>query len=99
MPHSSQLLTSAVICLLLTAHAQGAAVTNLDEATQVIQLRTAAGFTDIPVQPGATWRMPGKVDLRYKGREAHLDDEDEYAIWTSGDFGPQKRTHRTGSID
>ncbi len=89
----------AAICCFYSSGASAAAVTNLTDKTQTIEMKVAGGFTPITIEPGRTWRLAANVVVRVHEHEFQILDIEEYAIWSDGSFGPQRRNSRTtGSI-
>lgn len=72
--------------------ARAAGVSNLTDTALTIEVETAQGYKPVVIEAGRTYTVPGKLQLRYRGREAFLEVHEEYAIWPDGTFGPQRRT-------
>ena len=87
LPKSTILYLGFTVLLYCPAFA--AAITNLDSKSHAIEINNS----EITINAGETWRIPGKVDLIYQDRKIHMDDTEEYAIWNDHEFGPQRRTH------
>lgn len=80
--------------------AQAAVITNLSDTPQTFEIKTSEGFTPVTILAGRTWRVPGKADIRRGDRVVHMEEDQEYAIWQNGDFGPQRRMKQaTGAIE
>lgn len=73
--------------------AQAAVITNLSSKPQVVEVEQYGGFAPVSIAAGETYRMPGKLVVRFGGRVMYMEDYDEYAIWGDNDFGPQHREH------
>lgn len=80
--------------------AQAAAIANLSPQVRRIEIKTARGFQPEDIEPGRTWRLAGRVTVRYDGEEYDIDQTEEYAIWNDGVLGPQKRisSHTNSSV-
>lgn len=79
--------------------AQAAVITNLDSKPQSLETSAGSGnFTPLTIAPNATYRVPGKLTVRYHNRVVQMNNDEEFAIWpnaeTGGDFGPQMRETR-----
>lgn len=87
-------ITLFFIALLSHGTAYAAAITNLDDVPQTIELLTFNGYETVVIPPGSTWRVGGKAKVRYHGRELFIEQDMEFAIWknreTGGDLGPQR---------
>lgn len=84
-----------VIFLSLSAsEAWAAAISNLSNEPKTFSYDEWGGERTIIIPPGQTFRIPGTVTFRYDGRETRIEDDEEYAIWQDGAFGPQKRLRR-----
>jgi|GEM_PF-2311737 len=85
-----------IFSYMLCFEAQAAAITNLSDQPQIIEVPCRCDSPQVTIAPGETWRLSGKVKIRYHEREFFIGEADEYAIWSSGDFGPQ-RYHNSGN--
>lgn len=83
---------------LSTTEAQAAAISNLSKEPQTVSYGVWGGKKTVVIPPGRTFRLPGTVTFLYDGRETTIDDEEEYAIWEDGVFGPQRRIRRHSSF-
>jgi len=82
------------------AMAEAAVITNLDSKLQSIEISATDGdFHTVSIASNETYRVPGKLVVRYHGREVHMNNDEEYAIWKDDEFGPQMReTHGKGNL-
>jgi hypothetical protein len=64
----------------------------------VIQVEGENGFHPEVIAPGAVFRRIGLMRVRYDGREVTIDNDDEYAIWNDGTFGPQRRSRNVSGV-
>ncbi len=71
-----------------------AAIVNLSSEPQTIQFSQWQGGASVTISPKQAWRVPGRVAVWYGGREVHIDEEEEFAIWKTGELGPQRRMMR-----
>jgi hypothetical protein len=88
---------------LVATAAQAAVITNLTDRPQSLDIQMENGAQAVTIAPQATWRVPGKLVIRYHDRDVRLEEVDEYAIWpnaaTGGVLGPQNRiTHGKGNL-
>jgi len=86
-----KLLLTLVFFAAFGGAAQAAAVSNLTDSGQLIQIKTADGWKDITIAPGDTWRVYGLAEIRFRERESRIEHNQEFAIWPNGDFGPQRQ--------
>lgn len=77
--------------------AVAAVITNLDKKSQQFDLLEDGRFTPITIAAGETWRLPGRVRVRYHGRELNINEEEEFAIWNDHEFGPQRTISHTNN--
>jgi len=85
-----------VAIFFFPAHVSAAAISNLSDEQQTIDVEILDGFTEVKIDAGRTWRVVSKTKVRYKEREYLLGEQEEYAIWTDGSFGPQRANSRGG---
>ena len=83
-----------VLAVLLPGHAHAAAITNLDKKPHELE----ANNQKITIEAGETWRIPGEVTIHNQGREIHMAETDEYAIWNDHEFGPQRHVNLGGGL-
>ncbi len=76
------------------AAAFAAAVTNLDDKDQVIEVRYTGGYESVTIKPGETWRTGNAVTVKFGSTENWIDTNEEFAIWKGGEFGPQKENNK-----
>lgn len=94
--HPGRLL---ILFLSLSAsQAWAAAITNLSDEPKTFSYGELDGEKIITIPPGQTFRIPGTVTFRYGDRETRIEDDEEYAIWKDGAFGPQKRIRCNSSF-
>ena len=79
---------------LVPAYAHAAAITNLDEKAHELE----ANNQKITIAAEETWRIPGEVTINYQGREIHMEETDEYAIWNDHELGPQRHVNPGGGL-
>src|ERR1700679_537247 len=85
---------SLLICLTAVVFplaAQAAVITNLDDKPQTVEVEMSGGFKPVVIAAGETWRVQGKAVVRFRDRQVQMNEDEEYAIWKDGTFGPQKR--------
>jgi len=75
--------------------AYAAAITNLDKNTRHIVVIEGKDRKSVEIKAGETYRAVGQIKVMYHRYEIVIDSTDEYAIWSDGTLGPQKRM-RTG---
>ena len=97
--------TIATIALLFCIFASlssgsllAAVITNLDSNPRQFDVKTGEGFKTVTLAAGATWRLPGRARVRYRGREVEMNEDEEFAIWNEAEFGPQRRVVGGGGI-
>ncbi len=83
---------------LSASESYAAAITNLSSEPKTVSYEEWGGKKTVIIQPGRTFRLPGTVTFLYDGRESRIDDEEEYAIWEDGVFGPQRRLRRNSAF-
>ena len=86
-----QFIFSLIFVCFFFTKAQAAVITNLAEHTEQFEVQTSKGFEPVTIAAGETWRLPGIVRVRYRGREILINDVDEYALWGQDGLGPQRR--------
>lgn len=86
------LMTTAIT--LIASPSWPAAITNLSGMPQSFIITDANPERVVTIAPGQTFRTLGKSSFRYQNRQLHIEDNEEYAIWRDGTFGPQRRMHR-----
>jgi hypothetical protein len=74
--------------------AQAAAIANLTDLQQTVEIQTLDGYDAHVIEPGRTFSITGDVRVRYNGQDYRIESMMEYAIWPKGVFGPQKRLYR-----
>ena len=75
-----------------------ALIVNLSDKPVSFQVEVSGGFKPLIIEGNETWRVPGKAKVRFKGREVLINDDEEYAVWSGDDFGPQRHlNHSTAS--
>jgi hypothetical protein len=79
-----------LISLGFTSAAHAAAITNLDDKSQMIEVKRGAHYVAQEIRAGETWRTAGDVTVRFAGSESRIEDKQEFTIWKGGAFGPQK---------
>lgn len=91
--------TLLYVCLIscLPGMAQAAAITNLTEKPQVIEIRVRDEFATYVIEPGRTFRTVGYIEVRQQGNEryTHIRNNEEFAIWENGGIWPQRRFNST----
>ncbi|MBY0407748.1 MAG: hypothetical protein K2Q01_08645 [Rickettsiales bacterium] len=90
------LMALFAVAFFSTSSARAAAITNLTDAPQTVELREGESLTAFSIAPGRTWRVQQKVVVRYQGRENRINEYEEFAIWKDGSFGPQRPNVRGG---
>lgn len=83
-------LWPALVALMLPAPAMATAIANMSELSHTVEIQTSTGYIPQVIPPGRTFRLPGRVRIRYEQKEFYLDADMEYAIWPDG-FGPQRK--------
>jgi hypothetical protein len=79
------------VVTLQLSQAWAAAVVNLSDKNQNIQVNTDGKFEDVVISPYGKYSTPGKAKIRFQDREITIDRDEEYALWPNGDFGMQRR--------
>lgn len=87
------ILTTTAITLIASS-SWPAAITNLSGIPQNFTIVDTYPKSVITIPPGQTFRTLGKTSFRYQNRQLHIEDNEEYAIWRDGTFGPQRRINR-----
>lgn len=97
--------TSLAIMVIITSvfvaslqQAQAAAVVNLSDKQQNIQVNTTGKFEDVAIAPYGKYSIPGKAKIRFQDREITIDRDEEYALWPNGDFGMQRRVTQSSGF-
>lgn len=92
-----ELLPVALFSCLLPGLAQAAAITNMQDVPQVMELRVHEGVQTFTIEPGMTWRKIGNVEVRRQGQDRfiYIYNNEEYAIWKNGGPWPQRRINNT----
>jgi hypothetical protein len=94
MRRKTTLAVMVVIASVLMApleQAQAAAIVNLSDKPQNIQVNTDGKFEGVTIAPYGKYSVHGKVKIRFQDREITIDKDEEYALWPNGDFGIQRR--------
>src|SRR5688572_26800415 len=97
--HMSKFNPRIFLFILMTScatSAQAAVITNLENAPVTIEVESGDGYKPVTIDSYATWRVQGKVRVRYKDRESWISNDEEYAIWQNSGLGPQKRSSQHG---
>lgn len=90
-------LLFGVFFALQGGNALAAALVNLSNETQTIEIKTHEGYAPQLINVGETFRVSGALDMRLDGRDIRIDDDMEFAFWPNGVFGPQKKYKTIGS--
>jgi hypothetical protein len=88
------LMLPVVMLCALAPQAQAAAIVNLASTSQTVEIEIAGNYRPIVIERWRTWRVIGPARVRYEGRVSYIEDDEEYAIWNDGTFGPQRRERR-----
>jgi len=89
------LLYTALSCYAFPANA--AAIVNLTDAAQTIEVETSNGYDSRMIAAGGKAEFLGAVKVRVHGNETRIADDEEYAIWPNNVFGPQKKYRLNGN--
>lgn len=98
MHRRTSLVVIVIISSLFVAalqQAQAAAIVNLSDKSQNIQVNTGGKFEDATIAPYGKYSTVGRVKIRFQDREISIDRDEEYALWPNGDFGVQRRITQT----
>lgn len=90
----SAFLLSALIGLGFIVNgfsAHAANITNLSGHDLAIEVATAQGFEPVVIAKDTTYSAVGKLRMRFRGKDTLIEENEEYAIWPDGTFGPQRR--------
>jgi hypothetical protein len=79
------------VFMLPVYQVRAAAIVNLSDKQQKIQVNTGGKFENTIIAPYAKYSVVGKVKIRFQDREISIDKDEEYALWPNGDFGIQRR--------
>lgn len=95
-PHyiPARFLTLALVGMFFSGAAQASAITNLTQAPQVIEIKTAQGYVKHTIGRGETFRLINAATIKFYEKEFYLPENMEYAMWPDGAFGPQRITHK-----
>ena len=79
--------------------ALAAAITNLSDHPQVFAIDEGGGFREVSIPAGQTYRTYGKWFVRFHDRDVRMEDNEEFAYWQNGDFGPQYRRRNNTTLN
>ena len=80
-------------CWAFAGSVQAAAITNLSDERQVVDIESAQGYLPQEIQAGRTYRTVGNIRVLFNGKITYIEAHKEYAIWKDGSLQPQKTTH------
>jgi hypothetical protein len=81
----------------ISASAYAAVISNLSTTPQSLEAgETESTLQPVTIQPSATYRVTGKLVVRYSGKLIHMEENEEYAIWKDGEISLQRHEGRGG---
>lgn len=92
-------LIAFCVSVFVAQGAQAAAVTNLADEAQTIEIADGNAWKQVTIAHWETWRSPFDVKVRYRGREFMMHFYEDYAIWKDGTMGPQRTMYSAGGLN
>ena len=73
-------------------------IANTDSEPKQVVVKTSQGYEPVTLAAGGIWREPGKVWVRYEGREILINENEEYAFWAHEGLSPQRHMKSSSVI-